>query len=319
MAIVSVIVPNYNHAAFLEERLESIFTQSFRDFEVILLDDASTDKSVEILKKFSEYEKVSHFIINKKNSGSPFKQWKKGIDLAQGEYIWIAESDDFCESNFLETIFDFLAPLQNSPGVVYTQSIDVDEANKEIYNRINWTRDFEPNIWDDDFVLPGYDFIAGYLKKKNVIPNSSAVIFKKDLLQENVFSGDLLKMKMCGDWYFWIKLCADTQIGFISQPLNFFRSHSGVSRNHSDINKRYQRLLEESVIRDFLDQHMNVLQSLEVNDLYQKWFDLYKDSIFSKKIFKIKLKRTSKFAFVKRLMIRKFNRLLNLSYNSCLF
>ena len=102
MPKISIIVPNYNHSSFLNERLDSIFNQTFQDFEVILLDDKSTDNSTEILRHYTQNEKVSHFIINKKNSGSPFKQWKKGIELAKGEFIWIAESDDTCDLNFLE-------------------------------------------------------------------------------------------------------------------------------------------------------------------------------------------------------------------------
>ena len=106
--LVSIIVPNYNHATYLRERLDSIFSQTFQDFEVILLDDSSSDLSQMVLEEYAKHPKVSHFIINEKNSGSPFKQWKKGINLSQGEYIWIAESDDYCKPDFLEKIFDFI-------------------------------------------------------------------------------------------------------------------------------------------------------------------------------------------------------------------
>ena len=98
--MVSIIVPNYNHARFLPERLNSIFNQTFQDYEVILLDDASTDNSVEILNRYAANPKVSHFIVNQENSGSPFKQWKRGIDLARGEFVWIAESDDYSNTTF---------------------------------------------------------------------------------------------------------------------------------------------------------------------------------------------------------------------------
>ena len=64
MAEVSVIVPNYNHAAFLPKRLESIFNQTYQDFEVILLDDASTDTSVEVLSQYADHPKVTHFVVN---------------------------------------------------------------------------------------------------------------------------------------------------------------------------------------------------------------------------------------------------------------
>lgn len=108
MTQVSIILPNYNHYSYLEKRLDSIFNQTHQDFEVIILDDASTDDSLSILNNYKNHPKVSHFIINKENSGSPFKQWEKGLNLAKGDYIWIAESDDFCDLNFLETQLECL-------------------------------------------------------------------------------------------------------------------------------------------------------------------------------------------------------------------
>ncbi len=99
---ISIIVPNYNHVQFLEQRLTSIYKQTYQNFEVIILDDASADSSLEILRVYKNHPKTSHFIINEKNTGSPFKQWKKGLELANGEFIWIAESDDSCELDFLE-------------------------------------------------------------------------------------------------------------------------------------------------------------------------------------------------------------------------
>jgi len=90
--LLSIIVPNYNHAVFLPQRLDSIFNQTFQDFEVILLDDQSPDNSVEILQQYAQKyrDKVAHFITNDQNTGNPFVQWKKGIELARGEFIWIA-------------------------------------------------------------------------------------------------------------------------------------------------------------------------------------------------------------------------------------
>ena len=94
---VSVIVPSYNHARFLRQRIESILGQSFRDFELILLDDCSTDDSVSILREYESHARLSALVVNAQNSGSPMAQWKRGLDLAAGELIWIAESDDWAE------------------------------------------------------------------------------------------------------------------------------------------------------------------------------------------------------------------------------
>ena len=97
--VVSVIIPNYNYALYLKKRIESILNQTYTDYELILLDDASTDNSVEILEKYKDNPHVSHILVNEKNSGSPFQQWAKGISLARGKWIWIAEADDVAESN----------------------------------------------------------------------------------------------------------------------------------------------------------------------------------------------------------------------------
>jgi len=100
--LVSIVIPNYNHEKYLGKRIESVLNQTFQNFEVILLDDCSTDDSFSLLKELEDHPKVTHLIINEANSGSPFKQWSKGIALAKGQYVWIAESDDWAEKTFLE-------------------------------------------------------------------------------------------------------------------------------------------------------------------------------------------------------------------------
>jgi glycosyltransferase involved in cell wall biosynthesis len=92
MPKVSVILPNYNHQKYLSKRIESILNQSFVDFELIILDDASKDDSREVIQTYVDKDKrITHFIKRKVNSGSTFIQWEKGISLAKGEFIWIAE------------------------------------------------------------------------------------------------------------------------------------------------------------------------------------------------------------------------------------
>src|SRR5262249_13061332 len=98
---VSIIVPNFNHQQYLRQRPESIYTQ-YTNFEVILLDDASKDGSLKILKEFLErFPEKTICCFNEFNSGGVFHQWKRGLELATGRLVWIAESDDFCTTNFL--------------------------------------------------------------------------------------------------------------------------------------------------------------------------------------------------------------------------
>ena len=77
--LVSIIIPNYNHARYLKQRLESIFNQTYQNFEVIFLDDCSTDNSSDIIEQYKDNPHLSQIVVNETNSGSPFKQWNKGF------------------------------------------------------------------------------------------------------------------------------------------------------------------------------------------------------------------------------------------------
>ena len=118
---VSVIVPNYRHASYLEERIQSVFDQTLEPHEIIVLDDASPDESVLVARRMASRAKVPmRVVVNEENSGSTFHQWLKGISLATGDLIWFAESDDSAHPLFLER----LVPEFFDPDVVlaYCQS-----------------------------------------------------------------------------------------------------------------------------------------------------------------------------------------------------
>lgn len=280
---VSVIVPNYNHSDFLQQRLNSVFNQTFKDFEVILLDDASTDGSENILKGYENHPQVSHLLINKFNSGSPFKQWKKGIELAKGDFIWIAESDDYCDEHFLE----ILLSKTDENTLIYSQSADVDEKGNHMGDRLSYTDDFTPNHWKNDFDMTGFELIKDYMLFKNVIPNASSVIFNKQLYKSDFLSGELLDMKYCGDWFFWIKLCEKANVAFVSQELNFFRTHASVSRIQANNDKRKQRLAEEFFIRSFLKRNYRLQSTKMDRQIKKHWIYLHKVSDLVKKDFYI--------------------------------
>ncbi|MBK5214572.1 MAG: glycosyltransferase family 2 protein [Flavobacteriaceae bacterium] len=298
---VSVIIPNYNHKPYLQQRLDTVFGQTYQDFEVILLDDASTDGSLYILELYKDHPKISHLIVNKENSGRPFKQWKKGIELATGEYIWIAESDDYCKHNFLESI---LHQMSEETGVCYAQTIDVDETGRPLLNRIEYTKEFNPNIWKSDFELSGLEFIEKYLLIKNVVPNASAVIFKRSLVDNTLFTNKLLQMKMCGDWLFWVKLCEKKNIAFVAEPLNYFRNHSAISRKHNTAKKKKTRLLEEGEIRYYAFRKLNLNNKSKDEGLLKKWFKLHPfKAIFSKSFYTIRQPLNSKFSLLLKFLI----------------
>lgn len=213
--LVSIIVPNYNHAAYLSQRLDSIFRQSFQDFEVILLDDCSSDNSVEVLQEYAEKyrDKVAHFLVNPQNSGNPFMQWKKGIDLARGEYVWIAESDDFCEPTLLASLLKAIAG-QSEVSVAAANLIQVDAWGKRLSNRTHYA----------DAVLSGAKALTKHFTSGTYLWNASAVLFRRTAAQSVDWSW-ITQMKFCGDWLFWSQLIEKGGLATISQYLSYFRVH----------------------------------------------------------------------------------------------
>ena len=244
MPLVSVIIPNYNHAPFLNQRIDSVLNQTFQDFELIILDDCSTDASREILEAYRKHPCVSKIIYNKVNSGSTFRQWQKGIAASKGTLIWIAESDDMATPDFLSLI----APLfvSNSKlGLAYAQSYRISAAGAVIGNWGFHTEDLDQQLWLSDFTIDGREFAKKYLLYKNPIPNASAVVFKKSLYEQ--VGGADIRYKINGDWYLYSKILAVCDLAFVSKPLNYFREHENKGSTGNIINgtnvKEYYQLI----------------------------------------------------------------------------
>ena len=221
---VSVIVPNYNHASYLRQRLDSILNQTYQDFELILLDDASTDNSLEVLHAYKNHPKISHFIVNEKNSGSPFKQWEKGLRLAKGDYVWIAESDDYAELNFLE---ETLNSLKTNAGIAlaYCDSRIIDEEGKTL-NLISKRKNgfFKTNRWSYDAIVDGRAELLHYMFFKTTINNASAALFNKSHIND-AFLIRLANYKNAGDMFCYMYYALKGNIVYISKALNNYREH----------------------------------------------------------------------------------------------
>jgi glycosyltransferase involved in cell wall biosynthesis len=213
MPAVSIIVPNFNHLKYLPQRLESILSQTFQDFEIILLDDNSTDGSKAFLEQYATHEKVTHVVINEKNSGSPFLQWEKGIELASGDYVWIAESDDWCESIFLETLIEAFK-LDSTCVISYCQSYVINDQNQLQFQSAHRQL--------SEFV-DGNTFIQNYLSVPVAIFNASMVLWRKDIYE--LIPKDFTTFKFTGDWLFWLNICKHGSVHISGKVLNYFRKH----------------------------------------------------------------------------------------------
>ena len=213
--MVSVIIPNYNHAKYLEERIESVLHQSYKDFEVIILDDCSSDNSREIIKSYAHHPKVSHIVLNSENSGSTFKQWYKGFELARGEYIWIAESDDVADITFLDKV---IAAFNKFPtaNLVFSSMIRINEKsqNQGIIN----LQTIGNNPINGDFFIEQNMLLGCH------ILNASSAVFRKSSLK--LISKDFTNFIGSGDYLFWGEIASTGDVIKINEGLDYFRHHS---------------------------------------------------------------------------------------------
>ena len=284
--LVSVIVPNYNYECYLDQRLSSIYNQNFKDFEVILLDDCSTDNSINILEEYKfKYPEITRTCYNTENAGNVFVQWKKGIELAKGDYIWIAEADDCSLEDFLKTV---LLPCKRDEDVIlsYANSNIVGPNNEyyDSYENTRWLTEIDADKWKSDYVLEGKYEVRNSLAFRNTIPNVSAVVFKKEILLNTI--DFVLDYKKAGDWLLYIEMLRYGKIAYSSQKLNNHRRHNNTvtSKNfdltyietfkiHKEICDKYY--LEDSIkgkmveiTKNDYDSMVNSQNTNNINKLY---------------------------------------------------
>lgn len=268
MHSISVIVPGYNHARYLPKRLASVFEQTWPADEVILLDDASTDDSRDILRGYENRPGV-RLAFNERNSGSPFKQWNKGVGLAAGEYVWIAESDDSADVRFLEKM---VTVLERNPGVglVCCQSAIVNEQDETVGSYLERFESVDPTLWQHDFVMEGREFLRRYQVVMNCIPNASGVLFRKSAFLEA--GGAAEDMRLAGDWMTWSRMMLRSDVGFVAETLNRYRVHERTARADWMTHQTFP--LEYAAVIRFISAEVDVLPEARrkaIDKLRSRW------------------------------------------------
>jgi len=261
--LVSVIVPNFNDAPFLAERLDSILEQTYRNIEVILLDDCSTDNSLEVMQPYRQKDKrITAFICSPANTGSPYPQWKKGIKQAKGKYIWIAEADDAADKTLLEKA---VRELELSSRLVFVQvdSRLIDDTGK--------TLNLDLDHWKRRRIIPnsrsaynGPEFVQKHMYWKNRIYNASGVVVRKDCITQQVLS--TLIVPHISDWVFWSAIAMQGDILQIHERLNYFRQHT-TSLTHS-VKVRAQSAEDEIQVIALLQQMVHIPLSGRIRRVY---------------------------------------------------
>lgn len=209
--LISIVMPLYNSERYIESTLKSVLDQTYKNFELIIIDDGSIDLGPNIIKKYSKCDKRIKYYRNKKNMGVSFSR-NRGIELSSGEWIAFIDSDDKWKSNKLEVQIKYAS--SNKSEFIFTGSAFVDE-NDKLY----------PGIYS----VPMKVNYKSLLKSNYI--SCSSVLIKKKYLKVNKFGRDDIHE----DYACWLRILKNENICAhgISKPLLVYR----VSRNSKSGNK----------------------------------------------------------------------------------
>lgn len=298
---VSAIIPNYNYAHYINERIDSILNQKYPIYELIILDDKSSDNSVDIINEKIQKIKTDYpdlkvkFIVNKTNSGNVFKQWAKAFETATGDYIWIAEADDLSSKYFLSTVMQGF----NKSSVImsYAESNAIDENGKMFKENLrDWIDIYGTNRWSEDYISSGKDELKNVLCINNTIANVSSVVFKNNKkIDFKKYLKESQKYILAGDWYFYSMVLLQGDIAYYSRSLNYHRIHSNSVTHTTDNFVHYKEILkiQENIKSNVkISKKVNELIELRRKDLRTNLCisddEIYYDSISLKELLKKK-------------------------------
>lgn len=238
---VTVIVPNYNHGAFLAQRLDSIYAQDYPAFDVILMDDCSTDDSRTILQDYAaRHADRTTLLLNDQNSGGAFFQWEKGITAATGDLIWIAESDDWADPGFLSALVPFFR--NEAVMLAYGRTLFMDQAGeREVWSMDHYLADLGAERWHRDWIEPAPAIVAEALAQRNIIPNVSSAVFRRPDSLDALGADRWRGLRTCGDWMFYLNIIRGGALAYTPAARNYYRQHAANTSVRTHVEDRYWR------------------------------------------------------------------------------
>jgi glycosyltransferase involved in cell wall biosynthesis len=249
MPKVSVIIPTYNSSRTIGETLQSVFGQTYSDFEILLINDGSTDNLMEVLKDFKDSRLQ---ILHYKNGGLSAAR-NRGIDQASGEYLIFLDADDLWSSDKLEShvkALDNTCKTNSRAGIVYSWSYFLDDETSTCY--LNHPKSYEgnvlPNILENNFVTSG----------------SNPMITRKAIDSVGYFNDDF---KGASDWEYWIRLAVKWDYILIPERQVFYRqSRTSMSSNVPKMEQDQLRVI--NAIFPSLPSNLQSIKPIALSNIY---------------------------------------------------
>ena len=214
--IVSFVVPCYKLAHLLPECINSIISQTYRDFEVLIMDDCSPDNTAEVAQSFQD-PRVKH-IRNDPNLGH-LGNYNKGITLSKGKYVWLISADDYLRKPYILEKYVGLMDKHPNVGYSFCPGFGVrDQIETRILGRYSDRR-------DKDRIFPGHVFLKKLLYG-NFVLCPSGIVRRECYDRVSFFP---LTMPWAGDWYLWCLFALYYDVGYFVEPMLCYREHHDLS------------------------------------------------------------------------------------------
>ena len=261
---ISIIVVSYNQSSYIEECLNSLLAQTYKNWELIVADDFSSDNSVTIFDNWLENNNINA----KKNYHTQNKGFcttlNECLDLAMGEYVKFLAADDYLHPTYFDKIIHRFSILDDDYRLVFSDSFVVNSQSKITSST------FITNVIPTGYV---YDKLLTY----NFIPALTATVPRKTFLELGKLDPDI----MIEDWEYWLRISRKYKVDYINESLAYYRMHSNnISKNSKKMivaswqilmkyasEKSHQKIINRFATQRFYDKSLNGLG----RELYEKY------------------------------------------------
>ncbi|MEW6303814.1 MAG: glycosyltransferase family 2 protein [Verrucomicrobiota bacterium] len=230
---LSVVIPNYNHARYLPTCLGAVLRQSVQPFEVIVIDDASTDNSVEVIEQFAREHPIVRLHRNEKNRGVVFNMNKGLLELAQGDYVYMAAADDEVQPGHFEKTLSLLA--QHPQAALCCTIGDW----REIETGLNWH--VGVGMGDQPCFISPQEMARLERAGKLFIASNSAVFNRRTL---NEVGGFVPELRWHCDWFAIYTSGFRHGVCFVPEPLAVANIHATSFYSVGSKQDEHRRVLE---------------------------------------------------------------------------
>ncbi|MGD2179758.1 glycosyltransferase family 2 protein [Lusitaniella coriacea] len=251
---LSIVIPNYNHASYLEEQLQAILAQTFQPLEIIVVDDCSTDNSVAVVEHFAQNNRIIRLVKNEQNQGVSFSV-NRGIAIASGEYMYPCAADDLVLPGLFEKSINLLVQYPGA-GLCCSHPAFLDDVTGEIQKNEDWFHYGEKPCYIApealiEVVSPHKLWIAGH-----------TCIIKRELFLEA--GGYIPDLKWYCDWFVFHAIAFRYGICYIPEALAAFR----VLPNSYSTNRQKDIAGEHEVLKNLIE----ILRTEQYQDILPAFF-----------------------------------------------